>query len=468
MKDSLYLKMCEYIKESGISEVLEHASAVVVGFSGGADSVLLTLFLKKYLKETKLYACHLNHMIRGAEADRDNDFARGFCEANEIPFTEEKVNVSAIAKNEKNSVEECARNIRYDFFDRCRKKISEDLCTAKDTVIAATAHNADDNLETVIFNLTRGSGTRGLSGISPIRDGWVVRPILSLSSDEIRTYCKVHSIEYVVDSTNESNDYTRNLIRHSISPVLKAINPSVTSSVLGASFLAREDEGYLIDRAHDFLEKNGYEPERKVFIEAGYPIYARVIKLMFERISDADISRVNITDSAKLIFSQKNGSIDFPDKIKLCVGNKVRFVKEENAEINEMTVQPFSFELKNGITECPNGPFSVGLFDSYEKMEDETANIYNSLITISLNNDKIKGTLYVRNRINRDHYRINGHHRKVKKIMNEMKVPVEERDLIPLICDDDGIVWIPGLKPRDGICVDSTGNLILTVGRITD
>lgn len=467
MKDLTYLNVCEYVKSSGIAQLISSADAVAVGFSGGADSALLCVFLKKYLKDKKLFACHLNHMIREGEADRDNEFAKAFCLERGIDFIEEKADILSIAKKEKLGTEECARRVRYEFFDRCRKIIAENLGITEDKVLAATAHNADDNLETVLFNLTRGSGTRGIGGITPVRDNNYIRPLLCLSAAEIREYCAESGIPYVVDSSNETDEYTRNVIRHSVVPVLKSINPSVTDAVLGTSYLAREDDAFLFSLAEKFIENNGDEPKCRELVKSGYPVASRAVKLIFEKICDEDISKVNITDVIELVFSGRSGSIDLPGKITADVTDRLVFRKSEKKDKTTCKPQPYGFALKNGLNDCANGAYTVGLFDSFEELSSAMGNIYNSLITVPLNNGKIKGNLFVRNRKEADVYLLRCHHRKVKKLMCEKKIPVGERDLLPIICDDDGIIWIPGFEPRDGAKskADGADTVFLAIGK---
>ncbi len=461
MKDTIYLKVCKYVRDTGIDEMLKDANAVAVGFSGGADSVFLLAFLDKYLKGQKLYACHLNHMIRGIEANRDNDFARDFCRARSIPFIEEKVDILAIAEKEKIGTEECARNIRYEFFCKCRNNIAAELHSEVAKVLFMTAHNADDNLETVIFNLARGSGTRGIGGISPIRD-FYMRPLLCLASDEIRAYCKQNGLDYVTDSTNESDDYTRNLIRHNVSPILKQINPKAPQAVLVASHFAREDDRTLEKQAYSFVAENGYEPLAGKLCMLGAPIIARVLKIMYSEKSRTDISRANFKTATELICLCQNGSVTFPGGLNLIIGDRVYFSDEKPLKKKS---EKYSFELKKSVFERTSDGFLIGFTDINDEIPSSEGNIYKPLIITSLNNDKIKGTLYARNRRDGDSYYIRGHHRKVKKLMSEKKIPAEVRESMPLVCDDDGIVWIPGFEPRDGVKDGEKSEMYLVYGR---
>ena len=174
-----------------------------------------------------LEAAHLNHMIRGDEAERDENFCRETAERLGVRLYVRRRDVPALAITG-GSIEEVARRERYSFFD--------DICrNSKPKTLVATAHNADDNLETVLFNLMRGSGLRGMCGIPPIRDGKYIRPLLTFSGEEVRGICRTDGIPFVFDSTNAETDYTRNRIRQRIVPELRAVAPTVESAALRMS-----------------------------------------------------------------------------------------------------------------------------------------------------------------------------------------------------------------------------------------
>ena len=188
--------------------MLEKSHNVTVALSGGADSVSLLHILYELRDELgiTLSAAHLNHMIRGDEALRDENFARQECEKLGIPFFCERADVPKYAKEHRVSTELAAREIRYEF-----------LSNVSDGLIA-TAHTASDNIETIIFNLARGTGLKGLCGIPPVREN-IIRPLIFCTREEIEAYCSANRLSYVTDSTNLSDDYSRNKIRHTIVPV---------------------------------------------------------------------------------------------------------------------------------------------------------------------------------------------------------------------------------------------------------
>ena len=207
--------------------MLSYGDKIVIGLSGGADSSALFHFLVSLREKYGLtiIACHVNHMLRGAEADRDESFVRSLCESEGVEFKLLRVDVAAIAQRNKESTEKCGRDIRYAFFDEIASS-----CGGK----IATAHTASDNAETVLFNMTRGCGIKGLCGIPPVRDN-IIRPLIEVTRSEIEEYCNRNGLKYVDDSTNFTREYTRNKLRLDVVKVLKEINPSFEATVSAMS-----------------------------------------------------------------------------------------------------------------------------------------------------------------------------------------------------------------------------------------
>lgn len=187
-------------------DMLAGRRSVLVGFSGGADSALLLTLLSER-RELRVCAAHLNHGIRGEEAERDEEFCRRFCLGINIPFFSARIDIPRLAAERKAGIEETARRERYAFFRR--------ICEEEGLDCIATAHNATDNAETVLLRLIRGSGTDGLCGIPPVRDN-IIRPLLLCTKEEILSECGRRGIRYVHDSSNDNTEYRRNFIRHRI------------------------------------------------------------------------------------------------------------------------------------------------------------------------------------------------------------------------------------------------------------
>lgn len=234
-------------------DMLGGASGVCAALSGGADSVSLLLALRTLSEERglKLSACHLDHGLRGEESDRDRRFCAELCARLGIPLTAEKVNAAALAEKHE-SLEEAARRVRYGFFLKT-------LSALGDGTVLATAHTANDNAETVLINLTRGTGLAGLCGIPPVRmlGGFrVVRPLIYCARADVEEFLAARGQEYVTDRTNLSEEYTRNRLRRRVLPELLEINPSVLGTLGRMTKTLREDNAFLEETAERALAEN--------------------------------------------------------------------------------------------------------------------------------------------------------------------------------------------------------------------
>lgn len=303
-------------------DMLNGCRGVTVALSGGADSVALLHSLKMLQNELgiELSACHVNHNLRGEESDGDEAYVRQLCQELEVPLKVFSVDVSgSVAKHQ--SVEERARELRYQAFDQASEEFGS---------MVATAHNACDNTETVLLNLLRGTGLKGLCGIPPVRDR-LIRPLLLCARDEIEEYCGENGLKYVTDSTNASTAYTRNKIRLGIMPKLLEINPSLHEGVGRMTFALSEDSRFLEDMARAALEeaKSGegvYSVEKLDPLPD--PILHRVISLML-REKDVEPTSLRITGFYEII---KSGA----GKINI-EKNKFAVVKKGAAEVQVIT-----------------------------------------------------------------------------------------------------------------------------------
>lgn len=233
-------------------DMLPRETRVLCALSGGADSVCLAHLLKS-LEDTlgiRVYAAHYEHGLRGEESLRDLRFVEGWCRAQGIPLVTERADVRAYAERKRMNLEEAARELRYAFLERCADELG---CTR-----IATAHNADDNAETVLLHLVRGSGARGLSGIPP-RRGRLIRPLLETTRAEIEDYLRRHALPHVEDSSNRDERFSRNRLRARVLPALREINPAACAAIGRAAELARRDEKFLDGLAADWLRENGAE-----------------------------------------------------------------------------------------------------------------------------------------------------------------------------------------------------------------
>ena len=422
-------------------------ASILAAFSGGADSSALLHMLAKYSKDVgcKLYAAHVNHCIRGDEADRDEEFCRRVADALGIELFVLRADVPAIAKESGESLETAARNVRYDFF--------ADLMKTHGIPLLATAHNACDNLETVLFCLARGTGLDGLCGIPPTRDtegGTLVRPILSMSREQILDYCRENGIEYVTDSTNADTEYTRNRIRADITPALLSVNGAAIENASRMCASLREDGDYLRIEAKRFLSENrrGSSIPTKTLTRAHRAISSRALMLLFDEISDGECIEARHVEDMLTLAKRgvPHSRIDLPRGISACIEDGALRLTARADVPQRSGCEPYSLALCEGSNMISQTNCEIVIGNSQKKI-----NIYKNSILLFFAFDKIKGTLIARERRAGDRILEHGVRKSVKKLMCDRKIPLQLRDRLPVICDDEGVVAVPMLAVRDGV-----------------
>ncbi len=424
---------------------------VYVAYSGGADSAALLTLMHAYAAERRisLTAIHVHHGIRGAEADRDAHACEAFCRERGIPFVIRYADVPALAEKWSVGLEEAARRVRYEVFDA--------LTEGKDGAFVATAHSADDNLETVVFHMIRGAGSAGMSGIPPVR-GRYIRPLLGCSSEEIRDFCRQEQIPFVVDSTNEDDVYTRNYIRREIVPAMRKIVPAPEKAAARMCALLRADDAYLQREARRALgvAVDGNRASCRDLAELDDAVLSRVCGILYENVSGGrgNLSAGHVGDLCRLIREGKCAGISLPGKITARVfDGELSFFADSGAT---PVSDDFSFVLTEGEHLFPQYGFGICFFADRGKNIPFDKNIYKLAICTSLPFDTIQGKAFVRFRRPGDRYRFGGMTRSVKKLLNEAKIPPEKRAVLPIFCDDAGILWIPGFPVRDGVSTGGT------------
>ncbi len=392
--------------------LFEENKNITVALSGGADSMSLLYVLLSLKQELgiEVSAAHFNHLIRGEEALRDELFVKEYCEKLGVKLFCERADVPEYAKQNGMGVELAARTLRYEFLERVS------------TGLVATAHTASDNLETMLFNLARGTAVRGLCGIPPKRDIFI-RPLLFCTRDDIERYCKNNNIPFVTDSTNNSDLYTRNKIRHKVVPILKEVNSAVERSAIKTAVALREDNNFLENAAKEYLAKNICENSLRLekFSELEPAVAKRVI-IGFTELVKPEIQLEAVHIKAILEIAKTFGETSIPCDCSAVAKNGVLRIAEKNQKLE----------------------FKVTITEQNRNFDENSENVNNLFLKCLLDCDKIVGKWILRTRRPGDSVRIKnrGCTKTLNRLLSEAGIPKQLRDSIPVISDEKGIVWV--------------------------
>ena len=450
MKKALRDKVFAFASEKRLFSAPCH---VLLGVSGGADSMALLHALTHWIESLKVSAIHINHGLRGEYADRDEMFVRSYCAEHGIPLVVVHADVSNFALREHLTTEEAGRQVRYEQFEETRRAIGADY--------VLTAHTADDQTETVLMHLIRGCGIDGLAGI-PAARGNIRRPLLCCSRAEVEEYCALHNLPFVTDETNVDVRYTRNAVRHKVLPLLREINPSVGDAVLRLSGLAQADTDYLNDVAAEALstatQDGGYLAT--VIAELPLAIRRRVIRLFLREVSLSSIEEAYIAAVDECILHH-NGMVSLCDGYTLFVEQGLITVQASRERIPPETVvlEEIPCSVRFGEFDC-----------SLTERDHCDGNVHNLFLQSTIDCDKIEGKLCLRCRQTGDymHPAGRGVGKSLKKLMNEWHIPAHIRDTYPLLCDEQGVVLVPGYACDERVKVtDATKHyLVCDIGNV--
>ena len=462
---------------------LPDSPSYAVAFSGGADSRLLLELTLRALTERygedgrhHVIALHLHHGIRGDEADRDLAFCEAVCAKLGIELISQRADIPAMAREAGESVETVARKARYGFFGR--------IMDERKIGILLTAHHADDNLETILAQLIRGSGTRGMRGIPTTRmlGYWtdkqiklVHRPLLDCTKRDILAACEELGLDFVTDSTNLETDCTRNRIRHTVIPQLEAIagEDAPQRAAARMAHAAEEDEDYLWYQAEQSVGRTvapGGDAVALSDLEHFSPalskrmlmvLYRNVLRL-HDRGAETELFLSSAQLGALLELGHKavpESGLDLPGGIRAVVrGEFLYMLPAEEANPPVLSDEPVP--LATGVTLLASG-FSVTVeYSDTPLFPAEGYDVYASAVFPA----ELPTPLLARKRQEGDTILSHGMHKKLKKILNEKDIPLHHRDRIPLICLPDGSpLWYPRAvygdgypAPKDGPCLRIT------------
>ena len=383
---------------AALRELVQPGENVVCAVSGGADSVALLfgMYLLREKLQFSLSAAHFNHHLRGEESDADQAFVQDFCAGYGIPL----ILGQGWVQPGKKGLEAAAREARYAFLRKLSGKI-------------ATAHTADDNAETVLMHLLRGTGLKGLGGIAPV-SGNVIRPMLGITRQEVEEFLEEYHLPHREDSSNSGDAFLRNRIRHHVMPLLRQENPSVSLSISATAQRLRQDEGYLQAQLEPGL------PTVSRLRQLPSPLQCRYLERFLKENGVYEPEQIHISAALELVNSNKpSARMDFPGGVVIA-RDYDRLVALGTRQIPEEAEIPLTGQLELpqwGIRvrcdEFPNGGFGISPV----------------------------GKLRVRSRQSGDSIRLSGGSKSIKKLMIDRKLSAHMRALVPILADEKGVLW---------------------------
>lgn len=414
--------------------MISEGDTVILAVSGGADSMCMLHFFKDYSIKTNIniICAHVNHGIRGKEADSDEEFVRDFCKKNDIAFEAAHYAVPEISSETGESEEECGRRLRYEFFS----SINTD---AK----IATAHNLNDSMETVIFNLARGTSLKGLTGIPAVREN-IIRPVLCLTREEIEKYNQFHCIDYVTDSTNLIDEYSRNKIRHNVIPVMNEINRGFANVFSGCVEALTDIEDYLeaeTEKAYNCINDNGRFSVAELQ-QLHSALLDRVIIKICENAGAYDISHKHIELINSILVS--GGAVMLHGGATIRSDGRFLFRQKEKTEESS---------IFKPVCDCISEYLFDGVSITLIDVDKELINNYNIKDMAKLgfmDAEKLHNAVF-RSRKPGDRFKFPyaEHSKSLKNLYKEKNISPESRVGVPLLADGENILWINGVGVSD-------------------
>ena len=469
----LWKKVRSFVEKE---DLLGRGERILIGLSGGADSVCLTRYLMTAREEfgIELLAVHVNHGIRGSEAERDETFVRKFCSRWKIELEVAAVDVPKLAQAGGMSLEEAGRIARYETFDR--------LAHTRGCSKIAVAHHANDLAETMIFRMVRGTGPGGLAAMTA-RSGSRIRPLLCLTRREIEDILYQLGQDYVEDSSNCCADYSRNYIRHQILPGLEAMNPRFIEHMKQLAFMQADQNMYLEEMMDRRLGKLlQLEPGRAWIKEQEFQAlfsYEKkaILRRMLFHVSGhkRDIGHVHIKMLCRLMSQPAGKRSSLPygvtalktdEGLLLTLAGAESLSEKKQKEAG--TADPgMSVDLKTLEREGTLGPLSAGSGCSlfFRLLEWNGQEVPKSRCVKYFDYDKINNTLSIRPSSSGDYFYMDtlGHRKKVRRYFIDEKIPWKDRGNITVLAEGDHVLWIPGFRSSEGCRVDADTHKVLQV-----
>ncbi len=427
-------------------QLIHNGDRIVVAVSGGPDSLALLHFLDSHKEEwgVEVMAAHLDHMFRGDESYQELLFVKEFCNSRGIPFYGERMNVSSEIERTNGSLQDKARQLRYEFL----MGVMDEASATK----VALGHHGDDQIETILMKMTRGASGRSRAGIPLTRSlagGEIIRPFLSVTKEDIEEYCERHTLSPRRDPSNQKEEYTRNRFRKKVLPFLKEENPHVHLQFQRFSEELEEDESYLEELTRVELNKvwnnTGDFSSLHIdgFLTMAQPLQRRGINLILNylyKLRPPSLSSIHIYDVLGILKGKTpNISIDLPKGLKVTRAYHTCYFHFGELALAKA---PFCYELPVNKRLEIQGEYQFLLVSSTSCEERSDDRIY-------LDPDEVTLPLYVRSRRNGDRMAVKGLEgsKKLKALFIDNKIPVHLREGWPIVVDaDNHILWVPGMR----------------------
>ncbi|GMW04875.1 MAG: tRNA(Ile)-lysidine synthase [Dehalococcoides mccartyi] len=461
-------RVSRYIKQQGM---VSDGDEILLAVSGGPDSVCMLYIMHKLSREMgfSLRLAHLNHGLRGEESERDAAYVTELAAALGVPLCHQKVSVKAYQAEHHLSTEEAAREMRYAFLCRTAAKYG--------SAAVAVGHTTDDNIETVMLHLVRGSGTRGLQGLRPVLNRTVagegclrvIRPLLGLSRAETQSYCREAGLSPVQDVTNQSTDLLRNRIRLEVLPMLRGINPAFEETILRTAFIAGEEMALLDEvtsqmKAELVIRQDNVLMIEKIEMQRLHPALKRnLLRQMLEELLGGlkDIEARHIESIIQTLDKPAGRRIDLPYKLVFQVDYEHYLL---GWEIDELCpYPPFQGEYRLGVgTETILDGWTV----KTEVLPSPVGlDLSESTLVAYLDMDKAGSDLAVRTRTEGDQFQPLGmdEAKSLKEFMIDNKIPRSWRARVPLLFSGEEILWLVGYRIGGSAKVDENTRRVLRV-----
>ncbi len=443
-------------------ELIQKGDKIVVGLSGGPDSVCLLHILSRLKEELDLeiYAAHLNHQIRGIEAQKDAFYISKLCEEMGITFFIKSINVPEYCEKNGVSIEEGARKLRYEMFYEIKNNTRANKI--------AIGHNLNDQAETILMRMMRGTGLQGLKGIEYIRDGVIIRPILDIERNDIEEYCKQNKLNPRIDKTNLESIYTRNKIRLELIPYMKDnFNSNIIESIVRMGNSLRSDNDYIESEALikfkevSNIKSDSVEINLKPYINLHNSMKVRILRNSIKHIlGDTNFidqrhidDIIELEDESKIdkVINLPRGIYVYRKKNSIILTNKEIVIEEIEFCYNIPSNGFIKVKEIGTIIET-----QVVSINKYKRSKSDKSCKWFDF-------NKIKGGIVVRNRRSGDKIKLSGGSKKIKDLFIDIKIPKEDRCKVPVIADDQGILSVGNFRNSENYKIDEETKEVLKV-----